>query len=205
MERRRKAARTRGHSKRTVRPAVRLRLPVRITVAEAKHIVAYYQKAESTLHIFNPKSLARGIAKGAYRLKWKPGASKATLTLAEIRTGAKGRERTTPTRVVADVVYAESPGGLVGIDAKLGDTRLVENTKKHDVAEEIMSCSPVGRRGVRRSYTYLGGNGDQSGAETVIVDWRIYNYDVTDCSRGYSGYDDQGSTWALSWQAWPNP
>jgi hypothetical protein len=188
----------------------------RITRAEAKHIVAYYFKAQNKLVVYNQRSLALGIERGVYHLVWKPGAEVATLTISEPRSGG-GRANLLPTRVTAGVQYLAGSGVLEGTQPKLGDTRMVEFAKKIDIAEQIEPCTadptkffkgvPPNTKGTKyvlRGHTYLSKDGDESGQETFTITSRYYNYGLKDCSRGRLADLDVFGAFVLSVQAWPN-
>lgn len=186
--------------------------PTKITEAQAKHIVAYYFKAQNKLVVYNQKSLAAGIKKGLYRLTWKPGASRATLSVPVSRLAASGKHIIVPVRYTAAVEYGESPGRLVGWTTNVGETKLVENQELKNVTGKKGPCNPgEGKKNskawrfVTRTYTYLDGDGDQSGQETYMEYGEYYLYAVKDCSKGYLGSEDPSSTWMLSWQPWPLP
>jgi len=197
--------------------------PARITAAEAKHIVAYYFKAQNKLVVYNQKSLAAGIQKGVYQLAWRPGAKQAALSVQVTQRAASGKEMTVSVRVTTNVVYNETPGGpvnpepqgLVNALIKLGDTKLVEYQKLHTNSEIIGQCanppqpeapknSRVGRY-VQPEFTYLEGNGEVSGTQTYMVIGRYYWYAIAACTKGYLGSTDWARNWVLSIGPWPNP
>jgi hypothetical protein len=190
--------------------------PRRITAAEAKHIVAYYFKAQNRLVVYDQKGLAAMIEKRQCPFVWRPGERTAQVTVLVSTQGARGQGTfLNKARFTAGVTYAADRGTLEGTEPKIGDTLAVDYSMKGDVAEHIGKCAEggltikgsKGLKDVSRGYSYLTGDGDQSGTETFTEVLRLYAYGLKDCSRGYLGAGEVGggSQFVLSAQAWPNP
>jgi hypothetical protein len=190
--------------------------PRRITAAEAKHIVAYYFKAQNRLVVYDEKMLAAMIEKRQCPFVWRAGERTAQVTVLVSTQGARRQDTfLNKARFTAGVTYAADRGTLEGTEPKIGDTLAIDNAMKVDVAERIGKCveggssinGSKGLKDVARGYTYLAGDGDQSGTETFTEVLRIYEYGLKDCSRGYLGAGEVGggSKFVLSAQAWPNP
>jgi len=174
--------------------------PAKPTALELSHIDAYYVASTHTLHVWNAKHFLQGIESGRFLAMWNKGATKATLRDAE------------GSAIGADV-SEDDPDDDYPLGPEIGDTKFVENQKIVSHAQEFGDCSRfqklggkvIGDRGVYRQYNYLADDGKDSGTETYLVTARRYEYEVKDCSAGYSGSADIGNEWVLSVSAWPNP
>jgi hypothetical protein len=169
------------------------------TAEELSHIVAYYVASTHTLHIRNSEHLVQGIGGGKFLASWTKGASTATIR------GADGRS------IRADVV-ADSPND-VPPSPKVGDTRYVEYENIDKASEEVLACEAtkdaagkrIGSKEVYRQYSFLIGDGKESGTETYSTVSQNYYYHLKDCSSGYYDRSNRSSDWALTVSAWPNP
>lgn len=198
-------------------PQVERKLSARITAAQAKHIVAYYFKEQDKLIVYNQKALATGMKQGVYHLTWKPGATRAMLSMPVSNLAANGRYITAIKQVPVGVAYMASSRVLEGTEPKVGDTMTVNYAKKYDHAGYEQDCdaplhfsprAPKNSKAIKRvhmGYTYLDDDGDQSGQETYTAVDRVNFYGLKDCSAGYLGFQYNGYAWVLSSQAWPNP
>jgi hypothetical protein len=170
---------------------------VAITPEERGHVDAYFASSLGRLFILNPVRFSQGIKSGKFSVQWEPG-SRSALILGE---GTRPR----PAQVIAGA--SDFPADT---EPKVGDVKFVSLAEKKSAAEDIGSCweGEATAKGMRvnfRSYTYLTGDGRDSGTETFLVVSRTYLYGLKDCSAEFQGYQDNRKTFMLTAGAWPIP
>ena len=170
------------------------------TPVELPHLIAYFVQSTDTLHIRNQAHLLQGIAGGKFAIQWKSGEASAQLQ-------AAGKHA-----ITAQVALDDADVPPVG-EPHIGDVKFVEREDIMSHNEHVFDCRPgtnaegekVGLRSNVRQYTYLAGDGKESGTEifnNVMCD-NVYR--IKDCSAGYYDAVDFFALWTLTVGPWPNP